>query len=79
MLDHPPPMPKWKQAYYDEVIKVDERRFLVSEALEHIFRVGPGSVEGVRNVVIRDGVALVEVPEGVWEVWREYERRGREE
>ncbi len=79
MLDHPPPMPAWKQAYYDEVIKVDERRFLVSEALEHIYRVGPGSVEGERKVVIDEGKPVIEVPEGVWEVWREYEKRGEKE
>ena len=34
-------LPAWKQAYYDEVIKVDEERFLVSQALEHIVRVAP--------------------------------------
>ncbi|KAH7330470.1 hypothetical protein BKA65DRAFT_404485 [Rhexocercosporidium sp. MPI-PUGE-AT-0058] len=72
-------MPKWVQAYYDEVVKVDERRFLVSEALDHIVRVPPRTVEGVVRVVIQEGKALVEVPEGVWRVWREYEVRGREE
>lgn len=72
-------MPKWVQAYYDEVVKVDERRFLVSEALEHIVRMPPRTVQGTVRVVIQEGKALVEVPEGVWAVWREYEGRGREE
>ncbi|KAH9222484.1 hypothetical protein DL95DRAFT_326207, partial [Leptodontidium sp. 2 PMI_412] len=66
-------MPKWVQAYYDEVVKVDERRFLVSEALEHIVRMPPRTVQGTVRVVIQEGKALVEVPEGVWAVWREYE------
>lgn len=79
VLDAPSTLPKWKQDYYREVILVDEKRFLVSAALEHIFRVGPGTVEGERRVVIREGKALVEVGEEVWRVWREYERRGKEE
>ena len=48
ILDMPSQLPAWKQAYYDEVIKVDERRFLVSEALDHIHRVPPQSVKGER-------------------------------
>ena len=76
MLDNPPPMPKWKQAYYDEIIKVDERRFLISEALDHIYRVDPGTVKGDRKVVIEEGKSLVEVSEEIWKVWREYEARG---
>ena len=34
--------PRWKQAYYDEIIKVDERRFLEGEALDVLVRVAPG-------------------------------------
>ncbi|KAG4436982.1 hypothetical protein IFR05_007552 [Cadophora sp. M221] len=71
--------PKWVQAYYDDVVKADERRFLVSEALEHIVRVPPGSVQGLVRVVIQEGRSLVQVPEEAWAVWREYEGRGREE
>ena len=78
ILDNPAPMPKWKEEYYREVILPDERRFLVSEALQHIIRVPPGSVKGERKVVIRDGKCVVEVGEEVWSVWREYERRGVE-
>lgn len=72
-------MPEWVQAYYDEVVKKDERRFLVSEALEHIVRVGPRTVSGEVRVVIQEGRALVEVSEEVWGVWRGYEERGRKE
>ena len=79
ILDNPSPMPKWKEDYYREVILPDERRFLVSEALEHIYRVPPQSVKGERKVVIDEGKVLVEVPESVWEVWRGYESRGKEE
>ena len=76
MLDNPPAMPKWKKDYYEEVILVDERRFLFSEALAHIKRVDPKTVTGDKRVVIEDGKSLVHVPESVWEVWRGYEKRG---
>jgi len=79
ILDNPPPIPKWKEDYYKEVILPDERRFLVSEALEHIYRVGPGSVKGERKVVIGEGKCLIDVGEEVWKVWREYEERGKKE
>lgn len=36
VLDNPSPMPKWKEAYYKEVILPDERKFLFSEALDHV-------------------------------------------
>jgi hypothetical protein len=75
----PPSLAKWKLDYYREVIVDDERRFLVSEALEHIYRVPPMTVEGERKVVIRDGKCLIDVPGSVWEVWRGYEARGRAE
>jgi hypothetical protein len=75
----PPILAKWKLAYYREVILVDERRFLVSEALEHIHRVPPMTVDGVRKVVIHDGKCLIDVPENVWEVWRGYEARWKVE
>ena len=79
VLDAPSQLPKWKQDYYREVILPDERRFLVSEALDHIFRVAPGTVRGRRRVVIEEGKPLVEVGEEVWRVWREYEARGEKE
>ncbi len=72
-------MPEWKLAYYQEVILPDERRFLVSEALEHIRRFPPQTVKGERKVVIEGGKCLVEVSEAVWRVWREYEGRGEAE
>ncbi len=68
--------PQWKIDYYQEVILADERRFLVSEALEHVLIVGAGAVEGERKVVIRDGKSVIEVSDEVMAVWREYEKRG---
>ncbi|KUJ20337.1 uncharacterized protein LY89DRAFT_441218 [Mollisia scopiformis] len=76
ILDNPAPMPKWKQDYYQEVILADERRFLVSEALDHIYRVPPGTVKGERKVVIDQGKCLIEVSDEIWKVWKEYEARG---
>ena len=76
LLDMPAPMPKWKDDYYKEIILSDERRFLVSEALEHILRVDPGTVTGEKKVIIENGKCLVEVKEEIWKVWREYEIRG---
>jgi hypothetical protein len=75
----PPTLAPWKLAYYREVILVDERRFLVSEAQEHIHRVPPMTVDGVRKVVIHDGKCLIDVPESVWELWRGYEARWKAE
>ncbi len=69
-------MEDWKKKYYEEVILVDERRFLVSEALEHIRRVPPMTVRGERKAVIEGGVCLIEVKEEVWRVWRQYEETG---
>lgn len=41
---------------------VDERRFLVSEALQH-FKIAPlGSILGEKKVVIQDGKAVIDVP-----------------
>jgi hypothetical protein len=72
----PGKVPKYVMDYYAEVVLVDEKRFLVSVATEHMKRVEPGTVRGERRVVIQDGKSLVEIPEGIWEVWREYEKRG---
>jgi hypothetical protein len=75
-LDNPTKMPPWKEAYYKEVILADERRFLVSEALEHIKRVPPQSVKGERKVVIDEGKCLIEVSDEIWARWNEYKARG---
>jgi hypothetical protein len=74
-------IPKWVRSYYEEVILVDERRFLVSEAMKHVRIVEEGNVRGSRKEILRDGknVEGVVVAERVMEVWREYERRGKEE
>ena len=74
-----PPMPKWVQDYYEEVILVDEKRLLESLATEHIVQVDEGTVMGERKVVIQDGKSMVEVEESVWETWRKYEKKGKEE
>lgn len=65
--------PQWKQDYYREVVLVDERRFLVSEATKHIYELPPNTVLGEKKVVIQDGKCMIDVPENVWAVWREYE------
>lgn len=54
----------------------DEKRFLVSEAMQHVRRVDEGTVVGERKVIIEDGKILVDVAEDVWKVWREYETKG---
>ena len=74
-----PPMSKWVQDYYEEVILVDEKRLLGSLATEHIVQVDEGTVMGERKVVIQDGKSVVEVEESVWESWRKYEKRGKGE
>jgi hypothetical protein len=70
--------PQWVTDYYQEVILVDERHFLVSEAIQHILRVPGGGVEGKKKVVIEDGKIAegVAVSDEIWKVWREYEKRG---
>jgi len=71
------PMPRWKREYYEEVILRDEKRLLVSFATEHLVQVGEGTVSGERRMVIQDGKIVIQVEEGVWEVWRGYEERGK--
>lgn len=74
-----PPMPKWVQDYYEDVILVDEKRLLESLATKHIVQVDEGTVMGERKVVIQEGKSAVEVEPSVWETWRKYEKRGKEE
>jgi hypothetical protein len=69
------PMPRWKKEYYEEVILRDEKRLLVSLATEHLVQVGEGTVSGERRMIIQDGKSVIQVEEGVWEVWRGYEER----
>jgi hypothetical protein len=47
------------EGYLQNVIVPDERRFLVSEALEHTKVVDPGTVEGQKEVIIQDGRILI--------------------
>nr|OQO22913.1 hypothetical protein B0A51_11087 [Rachicladosporium sp. CCFEE 5018] len=46
--------------YFQDVILPDERRFLLSNAMEHLQGVDAGSVVGDRIVLIADGKAAVE-------------------
>jgi hypothetical protein len=69
------PMPSWKREYYEEVILRDEKRLLVSLAMEHLVQVGEGTVSGERRMIIQDGKSVIQIEEGVWEVWRGYEER----
>jgi hypothetical protein len=62
--------------YYKEVVIVDEKRFWDREAAEWFKRVEPGTVEGDRRVIIEGGKSLIEVPEEVMGIWREFEKRG---
>jgi hypothetical protein len=73
---------KWTYDYYHEVVQVDERRCLEDEAMKQLEIQPPlpaGTVSGRREVIIRDGKCVVEIPESVWEVWRQYEKRGEGE
>jgi hypothetical protein len=65
--------------YYKEVVMADEKRFLDRESEEWFKRVEPGTVEGERRVIIEGGKSLIEIPENVMKVWREYEGRGQGE
>jgi hypothetical protein len=59
--------------YFREVILVDERRFLVSEALKHVRRVDAGTVVGERKVIIDGGKVVCELDYGSEDkVWTSY-------
>lgn len=73
------PQKAWMMAYYTDIIWPDERRFLVSAALDHYKVVPPGTVQGDIKVVIEDGESKIEVSEEIWKVFREYKARGEEE
>lgn len=64
----------WRSAYYHDVILPDERRFLVSPALDHL-KIAEG-VEGRKTVVIEGGKGMIDVPEEIMAVWMDYEKRG---
>jgi len=71
--------PLWMKAYHEEVIIGDEKKFLESEALNHIKWVDAESVEGNTLVVIEDGEVKVDVPAEFWAVWEEYKKKGEGE
>ncbi|RDL35830.1 uncharacterized protein BP5553_06442 [Venustampulla echinocandica] len=78
-LTDPSSVPKWIVEYHHHVMLQDERQFLTSEAMQHLKQVGEGTVTGVRKVIIENGKCVVEIPESVWSVWREYEKKGNAE
>lgn len=59
--------------YFQEVILVDERRFLLSEALEHVKIVDAGTVKGDRKVIIEDGRVVYDLGYlGNVKIWQMY-------
>lgn len=56
-----PEGPEGGNKYFQEMILADERRFLVSEALEHYKMVDGGTVTGDRKVIIEDGKVVYEL------------------
>lgn len=48
------------QKFYEEVLVPDERRFLFSEALQHVKVLEPGSVVGDKTVLVEGGEVVVE-------------------
>lgn len=71
------PDPEWLNDYYREVVMVDEKRFLDRDAEVWFKRVEPGTVEGKKRVIVEGGKSLIEIPEQVIRVWKEYEERGQ--
>ncbi|KAH8784811.1 hypothetical protein F5882DRAFT_404200 [Hyaloscypha sp. PMI_1271] len=69
----------WLNDYYREVVMVDEKRFLDRDAEVWFKRIEPGTVEGERKIIIDGGKLLIEIPESVMRVWRDYEKRGKGE
>jgi hypothetical protein len=59
--------------YYENVILPDERQFLVSEAMSHVKRVDPDTVCGQKVVLIENGKAVVDIPDDVLQVWRQWD------
>ena len=59
--------------FYEKVILPDERRFLLSEARQHMVVVEPGSVTGDRIEFIVNGKPTVQFEEWVemWETHRD--------
>ncbi|CAG8950165.1 hypothetical protein HYFRA_00008402 [Hymenoscyphus fraxineus] len=56
-------IPRWVVRYYQEVVLVDERRFLDGEAMTHVRMVEGGTVMGERKAVIEGGKVVVGVGE----------------
>ena len=66
--------PKFDGKYYETIILVDERRFLLSEARAHLQVVDAGSVVGDRVEFLVDGKAVVDFK--TWtQRWEDCEKR----
>lgn len=64
-------MAAFTDPYYINVILPDERRFLVSEAKEHLLSVASGTIEGDRRIIIENGKALIGCANemAIWQEW----------
>lgn len=56
-----PEGPEGGNKYFQELVLADERKFLLSEALEHYKIVDCGTVMGDRKVIIEDGKVVYEL------------------
>jgi hypothetical protein len=79
-MPHPEKMAEaFTDPYYLNVILPDERRFLISEAKQHMKVVPLGSIAGDRKVIIDGGKSVIEDGEAqdgqreALRVWREYQ------
>ncbi|RDI85895.1 hypothetical protein Vi05172_g4149 [Venturia inaequalis] len=59
--DPKPEGPEGANRYFQDIVLADERKFLVSEALEHYKMVDGGTVTGDRKVIIEDGKVVYEL------------------
>jgi hypothetical protein len=65
--------------YWKEVIVEDEKRFLVSPALDHVRRIAANTVDGERRVIIEDGKVVPGLNfDANLEVWNGFVSGGRE-
>ena len=75
--------PAMQDPYYLHIILPDERRFLLSNALEHICSLPVGSIVGERKVIIEDGKVAEGVDKEALErnmaVWREWEAKNKKD
>ena len=73
--DAQPEEAAWQKAYYEEVLLPDEKRIFVSAALEHM-KIVEGAT-GMIIVVVQDGKGVIDLPDEIMNVWKEYVARGK--